>query len=183
MSPAALSFNYQIAGTNNQIQQPVTLSSSGAPLNFGVTVSTTSGGNWLVVTPTGGVTPATLTVGVQPASLPPGTYLGTIAVLAPGASNASQSIQVTLTVSVNPLLSLTPNALTFTYQIGTPTPAAQSITPVSTSTALNYIVTATTNKGGTGSPSTRRPAPPRAPSASPSTPPDWRPIPIPARLR
>ena len=148
ITPAALSFNYQVGGSNNRVQQTVSLSSTGNPLNFGVTFNTSSGGPWLVVNPTGGVTPSSLTVGVQPASLNPGTYQGTITVMAPGASVPSQNITVTLTVSVNPLLSLSPNALEFTYQVGTPTPAAKTITPVSTSGTLNYVVTASTNTGG-----------------------------------
>ncbi len=163
ITPAALSFNYQVGGTNNQVQQTVSLASTGNPLNFGVTFTTSSGGPWLVVNPTGGVTPSALTVGVQPASLSPGTYQGTITVMAPGASAPSQNISVTLTVSVNPLLSLSPNALEFTYQVGTPSPAAKTITPVSTSGALNYVVTASTNTGGNwltiGTPAGTTPAP------------------------
>ena len=163
ITPAALSFNYQVGGTNNQVQQTVSLASTGNPLNFGITFGTSSGGPWLVVNPTGGVTPSSLTVGVQPASLSPGTYQGTITVMAPGAATPSQNITVTLTVSVNPLLSLSPNALEFTYQVGTPSPAAKTITPVSTSGALNYVVTASTNTGGNwltiGTPAGTTPSP------------------------
>lgn len=163
VTPAALSFNYQIGGTNNQVQQTVSLASTGNPLNFGVTFQTSSGGPWLVVNPIGGVTPSSLTVGVQPSALAPGTYQGTITVTAPGATTPSQSIAVTLTVSVNPLLSLSPNALEFNYQVGTPAPAAKTITPTSTSGALNYVVTASVSSGGNwltiGTPAGTTPAP------------------------
>jgi hypothetical protein len=49
-------------------------SSTGATLNYTVTESTTSGGNWLTVTPASGTTGESLTVSV--AGVVPGTYTG-----------------------------------------------------------------------------------------------------------
>jgi hypothetical protein len=54
--PQTLSFNYQ-AGDIAPAAQLVTVSSSGAAVNFNATVSTSSGGGWLSVNPTNGSTP------------------------------------------------------------------------------------------------------------------------------
>jgi uncharacterized protein (TIGR03437 family) len=75
----------------------VTVSSSGAALSFTAAASTTSGGNWLSVTPGSGTTPATLNISVSPAGLPAGVYPGAITLTPSGA--APQSFSVSLTVS------------------------------------------------------------------------------------
>lgn len=147
ITPTQLTFGYQNGGTNNVINQPLHLSSTVGQLDFFATVTTQGGGNWLVVDSSQGTTPATLTVWIQaPAS--PGTYNGTVTINAPEAANPTQQVPVTLTVSNNPLLSLTPSTLSFTHQIGTAAPAAQTLTPQSTGAALNYTVTAATSAGG-----------------------------------
>ncbi|MFN0100660.1 MAG: BACON domain-containing protein [Bryobacteraceae bacterium] len=138
--PSAISFNYQ-TGQANPPQQTINLGLLGGVGNFTITLGTSQGGNWLVVTPLSGVTPTTLTVGVQqPSSLPPGVYNGTIVVASPSGVGTSLTIRVTLTVSNSPLLSLAPNALQFTYQVGGTLPASQTITPSSTSSAISYSV-------------------------------------------
>jgi uncharacterized protein (TIGR03437 family) len=150
ISPGALTFNYQINGTNNRIQQGVALSSSGAALNFGVSWSVLpnpAGIDWLTVTPMGGFTPATLNVGISPGALPAGSYTGTIRVTAAGASQPSQDIPVTLNVSANPMLSVSPNALEFAFQIGTAAPAPQTLTPSSTGAELTYSAAASAGGG------------------------------------
>jgi len=138
-SPAAIAFNYQ-TGQANPPQQLISLGLLGGVGNYSITLSTAQGGNWLVVTPLAGVTPATLTVGVQqPSSLPPGIYNGTISVGSPSGSGMSLAIPVTLTISNSPLLTLAPNALKFTYQLGGSLPAPQTLTPSSSSTTISYI--------------------------------------------
>ena len=72
-------------------------------LNWGVTASTTSGGNWLFVTPASGASPAgaagpPVQVSVNLGGLPVGDYYGQIAIQAPGAPNSPQSVTVVLTV-------------------------------------------------------------------------------------
>lgn len=139
-APASISFNYQ-TGQANPPQQTISLGLLGGVGNFSITLSTSSGGNWLVVTPLNGVTPTTLTVGVQqPSSLPPGVYNGTISIGSPSGVGMSLAIRVTLTISNSPLLTLSPNVLNFTYQLGGAFPPTQTITPASTSTAISYSV-------------------------------------------
>ena len=140
-APESVTFNYQ-TGQANPPQQTISIALLGGIGPFSTTVSTSQGGNWLVVTPLTGVTPTTLTVGVQqPSSLPPGIYNGTIAIGSPSGVGASLSIPVTLTISNSPLLTLAPNSLKFTYQIGGAAPTPQVVTPASSSTAINFTVT------------------------------------------
>jgi uncharacterized protein (TIGR03437 family) len=149
VSPASLSFCYQIGGTNNVIQQPLALSTSGAPVSFFATTSVDpnpAGVQWLLAAPVTGVTPATLTVSIAPGALPAGTYSGKVTIAVTGA--APVNVNVTLTVSTSPLLSFTPNSLSFSYQVGAALPAAQTITPSSTGAEVSYTVSATTTSGG-----------------------------------
>jgi uncharacterized protein (TIGR03437 family) len=129
---------YQI-GTAPPAAVSVTPTSTGAALPYTVT---TSGGAWLVVTPTSGTTPTPVSIGVNPISLAPGTYNGTVYFTASG---VTQSISVTLTVTNNPTLVPSATSLWFAYQIGQQAPAVQTVTLTSSNGApLNYSATATT---------------------------------------
>lgn len=144
-TPASLSFLYQIGGTNNVLQQDVSLTSSGGPVTLGAPQVNQS---WLVATATGSVTPATVTVGLQTASLTqPGTFMGAVTIAITGTSH-TLTIPVTVLVSNNPLLTFTRTSLSFAYLVGGPAPTPQSITPSSTGAAVNYTATATTSGGG-----------------------------------
>jgi uncharacterized protein (TIGR03437 family) len=152
-TPASLVFNFQLAGpltgANNITQKTITLSSGGQSITFGASGTvTTQGAPWLTVTPTQGATPAQLTATVQAAIMPEGKYQGTITVTAPGASNPSLTIPVTLTVSAMPLLDLNLSNLAFTYQVGTALPPDQFITPNSTTGNTSYTVAVSTNNTG-----------------------------------
>ena len=73
-------------------------------MSWSVAASTLSGGTWLSVTPTTGLSNAEVasvpqvTVSVDPSSLPPGVYSGRIAVTAPQADDAAQTVSMTLNV-------------------------------------------------------------------------------------
>ncbi len=165
VSPTSLSFYYQIGGTNNQLQQTVSLTSNGSAINYSLTYGVNpnpAGVPWLTVTPLGGLTPGTLTVGVTPANLPAGSYTGSVTISTPGASTATTTIPVNLTVSSSPLLTLSPVTLNFSYQIGGAAPAAQNIATGSTGAALSYTTTVATASGGnwlTATPSGTTPNP------------------------
>ncbi len=73
--------------------------SSTKNLNFTVSVSTQSGGNWLSANPVQGTTPATVTVVADATALEPGEYAGRLVVASDGASNGPQVVDVTLTVA------------------------------------------------------------------------------------
>ena len=96
VSPGSLSFAYAIGGAT-PASQSVSVTATGAALSFTATASTTSGGNWLSVSPGSGASPATLTVSVNPAGVPGGVYQGAITLTPSG--GAAQTFAVTLTVT------------------------------------------------------------------------------------
>ena len=143
VNPASLNFAYQ-TGTNIPVPQTVSITSNGTPINYTVSSSTNSGGSqWLIVSPSGqqSTTPSSITVSIQPSGLQPGiTYTGNIQINTFGGStNSTVNIPVNLLVTGNPILTASPNALTFTAQAGI-NPAAQNLTLQSSSSSVNYIV-------------------------------------------
>ncbi|MEK7406018.1 MAG: IPT/TIG domain-containing protein [Acidobacteriota bacterium] len=137
-SPASVSFYHQI-GTPLPAQQILSLTSPGASVSYNLAYS--SQGNWLVVSPISGFTPSDLAVGVSSAvlaTLPQGTYTGSIQIAAPQASNSPLTVQVTLTVSTNPLISATPSSLTFDVQPGGALPPSKTVTLASSGTPVNF---------------------------------------------
>ena len=90
----SIAFAFQ-SGSNLPQPQSVTLSSS-IVTSF---TATASGGTWFSVSPTSGITPASLNVSVNPAGLNPGTYSGAITVAAPGASNSPQRLSIVFNVA------------------------------------------------------------------------------------
>lgn len=135
VSPATLSYSYQSGGTTPSAQN-VSVSSSGSALSYTVSTSAT----WLTATPSGS-TPGTVAVSVSPSALAAGTYTGTVTITASGASNSPKTVAVTLTVTapaVLPTLSTSPSSLSFTYQIGGATPAAQPVSITSSGSAVSF---------------------------------------------
>jgi hypothetical protein len=140
LAPTSLTFNYQIGGSNPTPQSVAVSSSTSAAINYTASTATT----WLTTTASG-TTPGNLSIGANPSGLAAGTYTGSVSVASTGASNSPQSIPVTLNVTAaagKPTLGVSPTSLTFNYQIGGSTPAAQSVaTSSSTSTAISYTAT------------------------------------------
>ncbi len=144
ISQQQLSFVYQ-TGTAAPAPQTLNLSTNGSgPISFSASAgASTCGNTWLVVSPQASATPSILTVQINPTGLQPGTCTGSIVISAPSASNSLQSIPVSLLVSNSPLLQVPTTGVTFNYQLGTAVPATQTVQVTSSSTALNYSVTAT----------------------------------------
>jgi uncharacterized protein (TIGR03437 family) len=117
-TPFQLTYTYQLGGTVPS-SQAVQVSGSTTGLPFTVHVSTTSGGNWLVVNNSSGSTPSVLSVSVSPSSLTAGTtYTGTITIQGTGsaATAAPSSVTVTLIVTAPfPTISAVENAASLTY--------------------------------------------------------------------
>jgi uncharacterized protein (TIGR03437 family) len=95
---SSLVFTY-LMGDPPPVAQTVALSSSGSSVSFTATASTTSGGNWLLVNPPSGATPATLSVLVNPTGLAVGIYSGMVIIAAGGAPNSPQRVEVLLFVN------------------------------------------------------------------------------------
>lgn len=138
-SPTSVSFSFQTGGATPN-QQTVLLSSASS-VSFTATPSTTSGGTWLLVSPTTGTTNANLNIGVNPAGLAAGTYNGTVTVNVSGTSNSLQ-IPVTLTVGGISQLQVAPASLVFNYQSGTSLPVAQSLSLNSSGASLGFTLSA-----------------------------------------
>jgi uncharacterized protein (TIGR03437 family) len=95
--PASLTFSYVTGGAVPPAQS-VAITVSGAAVLFQGDVSAPPNGKWLIVSPTGAATPATLSVQVDPKGLPAGTYNGTISLHLTSLTTVAQAIPVTFTV-------------------------------------------------------------------------------------
>lgn len=144
VSPGQLNFAWQIGTTPPAAQTLAITSSTGVNVSFTAAAKTsTCGDNWLVISPQSGATPGSISVQVNTSGLTANQCTGEIDISAPGASNPSVAIQVGLLVSTKPLLLVPTTGPTFTYQIGASTQlAAQNVQITSSSTALNFTVSA-----------------------------------------
>ncbi|MDP8982520.1 MAG: putative Ig domain-containing protein [Acidobacteriota bacterium] len=135
-SPQALTFNYTI-GSSAPAAQALTITSSGVPVNFTTTASTTSGGNWLIAGAANGTTPTSVNISASNlANLGPGTYNGSVVIASAQAANSPVTIPVTLNVIASANIVISPQALTFNYTLGSSaTPASQTIQVTSGATA------------------------------------------------
>jgi uncharacterized protein (TIGR03437 family) len=96
-APASLAFSYVTGGTVPPAQ-PVAVTVAGSSVIFQADVSAPPDSKWLIVSPTGAATPATLNVQVDPKGLSAGTYNGTISLHLQGLTTIAQTIPVTFTV-------------------------------------------------------------------------------------
>jgi hypothetical protein len=119
-----------VAHSGAAVQQTVTLQNvgSGADMQF----SAAGNGSWLTVSPTTG-TPIvsggsiSLTLTITPGSSAIGTYSGLMTVTSSNASNVSQTVFVTMNVTDNPKIDLTPASLVFNLPVNGAA-ASQSVT-------------------------------------------------------
>ena len=142
VSPAGLSFGYQ-TGTSGPLPETLTLSSStGVNVSFTATAQDTNCGSWIVLNQNSGATPSTLSVQVNTSGLAVGNCTGQINISAPGASNPSLNVPVTLLVSNLPLIQAPSTGATFTYQIGGAAPASQNVQITSSTSGLAFAASA-----------------------------------------
>jgi uncharacterized protein (TIGR03437 family) len=148
VTPAKLSFGFQI-GTAAPAAQTLALSSStGANVSFTAMANPASCGNWLVLNQNSGATPSTLTAQVNTSGLAAGQCSGEIDISAPNASNASTVIPVSLLVSTLPLIQAPTTGPTFTYQIGGAAPAPQNVPITSSTSGLSIAASAAPDNQG-----------------------------------
>jgi len=133
VSSNTLTFTYQINAAVPSPQSLVVGSSAGT-IGFNATAS---GGSWLAVNPTGGVTPATLNVSVNPQGLAIGTYNGAITIFGAG---ASRQVLVTLAVysTPPPVLTLSKSSVAFTYQVGGGAPPPTQFVTLGAGSPLSF---------------------------------------------
>ncbi len=124
VTPGALSFTASQNGT-----QPAskTLTVSAAThVSFSARASAETGGNWLSISPSGNLTTnRTLTVSVNQSGVAPGSYSGTITLVA---NRRTTTVPVSLTV--NAAVTVNPTSLTFngTLNANNPLPQTLSVT-------------------------------------------------------
>jgi uncharacterized protein (TIGR03437 family) len=149
VSPASLSFSGLTGGSSPAAQNITVSAANNAAVAYTVASTTQSGGNWLSATASG-TTPGVISVSVNTANLTAATYTGSVTVTAPGSSNSPVNIPVTLVVSAPPTLTVSPQSLTFNYQVGRATPATQAlaINLPSGASSVAFTVTAATGSGG-----------------------------------
>jgi uncharacterized protein (TIGR03437 family) len=83
-------------------------------MTFGAVAATKSGGQWLSITPSGGVAPQVITVVVTPTGLTEGTYEGTVSLTPLNSQTAATVVTVTLTVTKpGPQISAVVNGASF----------------------------------------------------------------------
>jgi len=152
----SMNFNFQIGQTAPQ-SQVLTLSSTGAPLNYTVAATSTNCNNFLSATPTSGQTqvppgqPGQVVVSVNTTGITtPTVCTGTLTLTVPGSTNTPLTIPVTLNASTTPLINVSQGAIAATAVAGTTSTVQQNIALTSTdlTTALNFAAAAVTSPPG-----------------------------------
>ncbi len=134
LSPAVLSFS-TIDGGADPPAQVITVSNPGVqPLQWSITSVTSDQSSWLSVSPQAGNVAKggseAVTIGVDTSMLLPGVYSGLVTFASSGTGtvkDSPQSIYVSLTVTPQCLLQVSPGGLTFANAYLQPAPAAQVI--------------------------------------------------------
>lgn len=132
LSPASLTFT-GTAGGANPAAQAVSLTCNSPLLLqvFYATAATSSGGNWLSVTPASQFAPEVLTVKVTNSGMAAGSYWGQITVAAPNAVTAVIAVRLVLAAGPSPgngSLMASPVSLSFTHPAGSGAASAQAVT-------------------------------------------------------
>ena len=147
-SQGSMTFNYQVGGNAPPIQT-LNITSSGQPLVYSVTATSTNCGTFLSASPASGTTPSSVGISVSLSGLPVGTCTGVVHIASSSnnVGNSPLDIPVTLYVSNSALLNVSPSAINVTTTVGT-NPAALTVGLTSTDqTALSFAVTSQTNDG------------------------------------
>lgn len=143
ITPAVLRYSYVVSGTK-PLPQSFSVGSSGAPLAYSAAVVDSP--PWLFSSGSG-TTTGMVNVAVDPGSLDPGEYQGTMLVTSPSISSVA-FVQVILTVSAAPVITVQPTQLNFAYQLGSPNPVSQSMVVRSDSSPVVVLDTVQSFSGG-----------------------------------
>ncbi|MGE0552545.1 MAG: hypothetical protein AB7R55_03845, partial [Gemmatimonadales bacterium] len=134
--------------------QTVSVTNGGTGSLSGLTVGNISYGagpaGWLGATLSGGTAPATLTLQPTIVGLTAGTYTATVPIQSASAVNSPQSVTVTMTLSGNPVIALTPASRTIWVSVGDPTPVSKTVTVTNSGTGVLSDLTVGTISYGAG---------------------------------
>ena len=149
VSSASLTYSGQ-AGASNPTAQSVNITNSG-----GGTLSWTATATqpWMTLATTAngagastlsGTGAQTIWIQIANTGLAAGPYSGAVNIAAPGAAPSSQTVNVSLTLTPTPGLSVSSSSLTYSGQAGASNPAAQSVNITNSGGGtLNWTATAT----------------------------------------
>jgi uncharacterized protein (TIGR03437 family) len=150
LSPRVLAFQSD-QGTSPAAQTLSITNSDTGDLAWQAEATTTSGGNWLSVSPASGNAPSTVNVRVNSTGLQAGVYTGiiTISCFSGDVTNSPQTAGVTLTVSaVTPAIGVTASSLSFTTDVGGNPPAQGFTVSNAGSGGLSWTASVSTSSGG-----------------------------------
>jgi uncharacterized protein (TIGR03437 family) len=133
-----------VQGSTVPLSQAVSLSAAAA-VSFTTSATTTSGGNWLSVTPVEANTLSPLTVTANPSGLLAGSYSGTVTLT--DQLGVTTQISVTFSITAPATLTVPTTPLTFNYTLGGTVPLAQSVS-ISGTSGINFTTAASTTTGG-----------------------------------
>lgn len=148
----ALAFSKAFAGAEPLPQVLTIAYTDQSTVRFSATASTTKGGNWLSISPSGDAccfTPLAISVIVTAGNLSAGTYQGQVVITNFSNSNIKMTIPVTLTVAASgaTFFDDLPGKLSFSFKTsGTPTSQSIQIRNAGSGT-LNWILTKSTANG------------------------------------
>ncbi|HYL78712.1 MAG TPA: hypothetical protein VEU96_31265, partial [Bryobacteraceae bacterium] len=152
-SVSSLNF-YDQVGQAAPPSQTFTVASTGAPLNFQVSTSTSTCPGFLSASTNGGSNGSTygnqnlVVVSVSAAGLTPQVCSGSVTLTVPGSTSPPLVIPVSMNVSASSLLVLSPNAINVTTLVGA-TSTTQTVSVTSTdNTGQAFTATAATNPPG-----------------------------------
>jgi hypothetical protein len=140
---------------NNGLIQPVAVSNpGGGAYQFTVTAATQNGGNWLsavlIKDSVSFSSPGQMQITLNPTGLAAGSYLGSVTVQAPAATEPTKTIPVTLTVAPadKGVISLAQSAVNFTAVAGTSSVVQEVGVLNAGSGIMNWTATGRTLSGG-----------------------------------
>jgi Bacterial Ig-like domain (group 2) len=129
-NPATLSFGAPLGGAVAPTEQTIQVSNGGGGTLTGLTARAiyTNGNGWLTVTPTSVANGGSVRVVPNIAGLAAGTYAAVVRIEAAGASNSPRDVPVSLIISSQPTIAVSPVSLTFASTGATPAPQVVTIT-------------------------------------------------------
>ena len=149
VTPTSLSFT-QVQGGSTPAAQNLTLSATPGAATFTAVVASSTGGNWLQISPASGNANGTVQVSVQPSvanTLSQGDYPAQISFAFQGAATTSATVSVVLHVTAAQTFTASPASLGFTYQIGGAQPSAQPLSITSSGGPVAIAVAAASTGG------------------------------------
>jgi hypothetical protein len=146
--PGKLSFSFKTNGV--AISQTVQIRNAGAGiLNWTLTKSTASGGNWLSASASSGAAPSAITIGITKSALPgggasAGTFVGQLLLQTSG-----DSVTIPVAVTVGPAPFTQVNPLSFTMAFAGANPLAQVLNvAMANNSTVRYSASVATARGG-----------------------------------